>query len=126
MPNSKKDLGTKKRKHLTSIVRRTVKKRDLLRTKLEWNIDLYDGLLSCGHVILGRHGNIASLYTWTKRKRAGDYPLPRFDSVEVALLNRRHEELANQICAELSRKGYAVEMTQGYTGRNFSHQSLDK
>ena len=112
-------LGERKRKEITHLVRKSVNKRDLLRLGLEWDTHLYDGALSCGHVILGRHGNVISLYTWTKKRRV-DCPLPRFNSVEVSLFDGRYEKLANRVCAGLSRNGYLAEMTKTkeYTARN--------
>jgi len=125
MPNLTRDyLGIQKRKELTSLVRKASKKRDLLRLRVNWDTELHDGRLSCCNVVLGKEGNVFSLYTWTKRRRVENLPLPRFNSVEVALFDERYEQLATQVCDRLSRKGYEAEMTKTkyYTSRAVPHE----
>lgn len=112
MQNHETDMGTQKRQELAYVVRKSSRRRDRLKLKLDWETDLHGGLLSCGYVTVGRHGNVASLYTWTKRRKIETYPLPKFSAVEIALLNPRFEKVANRICEELIKRGYEADITR--------------
>lgn len=98
--------GEKKRHELSRLAYNAANIIQKPGLRTEWELLSNGSLESCCHIVLGRKGNVISLYTPAERGRKRT--IPRFDAVEVYLLDREYERLAYALCNELLKAGYEV------------------
>jgi hypothetical protein len=94
-----------KRKELSSLVRQTVKINQRKRAGITWDFCSNGTYNLCGHISLGKEGNIITVYTPGSEAKKNSMA---FNAVEVYLLDDNYERLAYLICNRLLDSGYEV------------------
>lgn len=123
--------GQKKREDLTSLVEQAIKEEYSDDFDIQW-FNLLNRRLSIGSVIVGKYGNILSLYTLNKEGQCNNgFGLDDFNVVGISVPKERigarmpmlvtphYDEsatlanrLAKRICSELENKGYTLEIRE--------------
>ena len=115
--------GEQKRHELSSLVYDAANLIQKPRVRTDWMLLSNGALESCGHVTLGRKGNVISLYTPAEEEKKPKYPAG-FNAVEVYVFHNRYEKLAYTISNTLMNAGYEVGIRRDFDDRIIGSKGL--